>query len=171
MVKMKTNRRARSSVIAVVAAGFCLLVVGCASDGQTRKPQKPVGDITPVQVQLNVGMPFDADGNGYPDTMQALVYLFPDSRVSPFPVRSSGTFNFVMHDDTGKLMAQWVFPPEIVEKAQRNLPAGPGYSMYLRLAPGEDEIQPHSADIRVRFLTESGEEIRSTGRASVRLGG
>ncbi len=165
------NRPSRNLTVTLIATVAMLVSFGCTGNGQTRKPRKPDGDITPVQIQLNVGMPFDADGNGYADTIQALVYLFPDSRVSPFPVRNSGTFNFIMQDGSGNLVAQWVFPPEIVEQAQRNLPAGPGYSMYLRLAPGEDAIPPLSADIHVWFLTESGQEIRSTGRASVRLGG
>jgi hypothetical protein len=151
--------------------GFSMIVGGCGGNGQTRRHREASTKLPAVQAQLNIGMPFDADGNGYPDTMQALVYLFPDSRFSSIPVRAVGTFDFLMHSESGELMAQWVFPPEIVEQAARNLPAGPGYSMYLRLAPGKDVMSPNAADIRVRFLNEAGEEIRSTGRATVRLGG
>ncbi len=154
----------------------CSLLVciasGCARDGQTRRSDaSKVGDRTPVQVQLTIGLPFDSDGNGYPDTMQAIAYLFPDSRVTAIPVRASGTFEFVMHNPQNELIARWVFPPDVVARAERNLPAGPGYSMALRLTPMQDAMPPTAGDIRCQFIDENGNKIRSTGRTTVRLGG
>lgn len=154
---------------------LCILVcvsvlTGCQGDGQKRRTQ-PQGDLKAVQVQLNVGLPFDSDGNGYADTVQAMVYMFPDSRVTNIPVGVKGTFEFVMHNGIDRMMGRWIFPPDIVARAERNMAAGPGYSFYLRLSPGTDKMSPMSVDIRARFTSLDGQEIRSTGRTSVRLGG
>lgn len=153
--------------LAVIMSSVC----GCSGPQKGRKPTATREQLTPVQVQLTVGLPYDSDGNGYPDTMQAVVYLFPDSRFSDQPVRDSGTFDFVMNDPTGALAARWVFPPEIVTQAERRMPAGPAYSMYLRLAEGKDVMPPTPMDIRVQFVSVTGTQIRSSGRSSVRLGG
>lgn len=167
----------RSKLItAAVYIGACLLWLvaapGCASSGDARrKPQQPRTDLEPIQIQLTVGLPSDSDGNGYPDTIQALAYLFPDSKQSVLPVRGNGTFEFVMQDAAGDVIAHWAFPPDVVDQAARNLPAGVGYSMYLRLSPGKDVMAPSSVDIRCRFISASGQEVRGLGRASVRVGG
>jgi hypothetical protein len=160
------NRNVRLALAALLAA-----MGGCAGAQRSQRPRQPAAHLEPVQVQLTVGLPFDSDGNGYPDTMQAIAYLFPDSRLSQLPVSDTGTFDFVMQDPSGVVAARWVFPPEIVAKAERNLPAGPGYSMYLRLSPGADERPPEAMDIRVQFVSESGTKVRSNGRTTVRLGG
>lgn len=162
------------SVITLATMLTCfLLLAGCAADGQGRKPnpRDPAPDSEPpVQMQITLGLPSDSDGNGYPDTMQAVVYLFPDSRVSVLPVRTEGSFEFVMQTTAGDVAAQWVFDPQRVREATRMLPAGPGYSMFLRLTPGADVMQPTNMEIRCRFLSSDGRQIRGMG-GTVRLGG
>lgn len=151
-----------------------VVFVGCASSGSSRPQRLTVSQREPVQIHLTVGLPSDADGNGYPDTVQALAYLFPasdDSKESKLPVVAKGSFEFVMQNPAGTVIARWVFPPEIVDRAARKLPAGVGYSMYLRLAEGEDVMAPMGVDIRCRFITVEGTEVRGLGRATVRLGG
>lgn len=153
---------------------FGAVVIGCASSGDSRKPIQSRDDLEPIQVQLTVGLPSDSDGNGYPDTVQALAYLFAepdDSRGSKLPVYAHGTFEFAMQNAAGEVVAHWVFPPEQVTRAARHLQAGVGYSMYLRLAPGKDVIPPMALDIRCRFITVEGHEVRGLGRATVRFGG
>lgn len=147
---------------------------GCASSGGAHSKPSAASQRPPVQVQLTIGLPSDADGNGYPDTVQALAYLFPandNDSSSKLPVAAKGTFEFVMQNAAGTVLARWVFPPEIVDRASRHLPAGVGYSMYLRLAEGEDVMSPMGVDIRCRFITVDGVEVRGLGRATVRLGG
>ncbi|RMH12137.1 MAG: hypothetical protein D6695_07500 [Planctomycetota bacterium] len=148
------------------------LLAGCStsSERRVRNPQ-PREDLEPVQIQLTVGLPYDSDGNGYPDTVQSLVYVFPDSRESALPIRVKGTFEFAMQNAAGDVVAHWVFPPDVTDQAARFLPAGIGYSMYLRLAPGQDVMGPTSLDVRCRFVTVDGVEVRGQGRASVRFGG
>jgi len=170
-------------MVAIVNDGACRFLLSlalvavvtglpaCSGQQKGRKSNATREQLKPVQVQLTVGLPFDSDGNGYPDTMQAVVYLFPDSRFSDQPVRDEGTFDFVMNDPTGALAARWVFPPEIVAQAERRMPAGPAYSMYLRLAEGKDVMRPTPMDVRVQFVSVTGTQVRSSGRSSVRLGG
>ena len=158
------------AMIAVVVLGA--LVGGCAS-GQAKPRPKP--DMfgpqhPPVQMQLNIGMPFDTDGNGFPDTVQAVAYMFPDSNLSKLPVRVEGSFEFVMFKTNGELMANWVFPPEQVKATGRLLPAGPGYPMFLRLAPGMDVMVPTNMEVRAEFTSEAGQKIRGMG-GTVRWGG
>ncbi|MCL4222520.1 MAG: hypothetical protein KJZ65_14260 [Phycisphaerales bacterium] len=171
MIRSKFNRPP-----CPLALGLALLVGmgGCASSGGSRPKPPPVSQRPPVQIQLTVGLPSDSDGNGYPDTVQAIAYLFPandDSKESKLPVAAKGTFEFVMQNAAGTVLARWVFPPEIVDRAARRLPAGVGYSMYLRLAEGEDVMAPTGVDVRCRFITVEGVEVRGLGRATVRLGG
>lgn len=159
-----------------LALGLALLASlgGCTSTGGSRSRPSSASQRPPVQIQLTVGLPSDADGNGYPDTVQALAYLFPandDNRESKLPVAAKGSFEFVMQNAAGTVLARWVFPPDIVDRAARRLPAGVGYSMYLRLAEGEDVMAPTGVDIRCRFITVEGVEVRGLGRATVRLGG
>lgn len=169
---MKTVIEVLARYIAIAGWAFAALALaGCAGDGQRRKPDASLQDLEPVQIQLTLGLPSDSDGNGYPDTVHAMAYLFPDSRYSDQPVSDTGTFYFEMHNASGQLAAQWVFPPEIVEQAERRMPAGPAYSMYVRLAEGADRMPPSAMDIRVQFLSETGTRVRSTGRTTVRLGG
>lgn len=165
----------RLSVCLVGLLFLCAVtLVGCAASGQSRKPIQSRRQLEPIQVQLTVGLPSDSDGNGYPDTVQALAYLFPepgDSSESRLPVYADGTFEFVMQNAAGEVVARWVFPPEQVARAARHLQAGVGYSMYLRLAPGQDVMPPMGLDIRCRFITTDGHEVRGLGRATVRFGG
>lgn len=157
-------------LVAGVLAALCLS--GCAGDGAKRKPRtQPLG-LEPVQIQLTLGLPTDANGNGYPDTIHAMAYLFPDSQKGHYqPVEDKGSFYFEMRNPSGQVQAQWLFPPEIVEQAQRRTMAGVGYSMYLRLGEGADQMPPTAMDVRVEFRRVAGGSIRNTGRTTVRLGG
>ncbi|KAA0216270.1 MAG: hypothetical protein DYG94_05445 [Leptolyngbya sp. PLA3] len=171
MTRSEFNRRSAPMTIILALAGT---LWGCAASGDSRANPVPASTRPPVQVQLTVGLPSDADGNGYPDTVQALAYLFPasdDTRESKLPVAAKGSFEFVMQNAAGTVLARWVFPPDVVDRAARHLPAGVGYSMYLRLAEGEDVMAPMGVDIRCRFITADGADVRGLGRATVRLGG
>lgn len=164
----------RLHALIAAASSLSLCVAGCASSGTTRHPSAAAGQLEPIQVQLNIGLPSDSDGNGYPDTIQALAYLFPkpgDSKESKLPVHVKGTFEFAMQDPAGRVIARWIFPPDVVDDAARNLAAGVGYSMYLRLSREQDIMPPMAVDIRCRFTTLEGHQVKGLGRATVRLGG
>lgn len=169
---MRSSPRFSSLIAASGLIG--MWIVGCASSGTTHRDSAPGVKLQPIQVQLNIGLPSDSDGNGYPDTIQALAYLFPkpgDSKESKLPVHAKGTFEFAMQDPAGRVIARWIFPPDVVDDAARNLAAGVGYSMYLRLSREQDVMPPMAVDIRCRFTTLEGHQVKGLGRATVRLGG
>ncbi len=163
-------------MLSVLAGGA--LCMGCASgSGVEDRPthSRPVmksAKHKPRQLWLAVASPTDANANGYADTFQVIIYLFPDREVSAIPVWAEGSFEFVLSTPEGEAIDRWSFTPEAAERARQRLAPGPGFSFFLRLAGDQDVRDPVVANLSVTFIhAESGERLVADSAASVRLGG
>ncbi|MFG0306825.1 MAG: hypothetical protein ACF8Q5_11490 [Phycisphaerales bacterium JB040] len=157
---------------------LCLLH-GCTQTGEQRISESEAARIrrsaefsnaVPVQMLLTVGTPRDSDGNRYVDTIPIVVYLFPEASESSLPVWSRGRFEFELRSSTGDTISRWVFSEDIAAGARVSMSPGPGYSFFLRLAPGLDTRIEGRADLHGFFTHENGPVAGSNGAASVRLG-
>lgn len=158
-----------ASCVAVMLLAGCNMTNTTASGRALARPSEQVG-LRPVQIFTTLGNPTDSDGNGFPDTIPAVLYLFPDDRESHLPVWADGSFSFELRLASGELIGRWIFPSEIVEQSRRKLAPGPGFSFFLRLAPGDDAIPRTIASLRCWFSGDTGVEIAGDVM-SLRIGG
>lgn len=169
----------------VVALPLTVLGVGCSLDGPVGERSRsavparvreaprevaPLEGVDPVQILLVRGTPTDSDSDGYPDTIPALVYLFPDSEASALPVWAEGEFEFRLIDSDQRPVANWVFPPDMAEQSKRTLQPGPAYSFFLRLGGEDDKMEPVTLELSAVFRSSTGRRVTSQGSAAVRLG-
>jgi len=163
----------------VAAASLSLLwIAGCASvpdDGSSIAPaREPMVSAShePRQLWLAVATPTDSNANGFADTFQVIVYLFPDREISAIPVWAEGMFEFVLTGPEGDPIDRWTFGLDPTERARQRLAPGPGFSFFLRLAEESDVREPVIATLTASFMAaESGQRLTGNGAASVRLGG
>ncbi len=130
------------------------------------------GRNAPQQLWLAVASPTDSNSNGYADTFQVIVYLFPDREISAIPVWADGRFDFVLQSPDGEAIDRWVFGNVATERSRQRLAPGPGHSFFLRLSEGLDVREPIVASLRASFTpADDGPQLTGNGAASVRLGG
>lgn len=125
----------------------------------------------PVQMFLSVGTPTDSDGNRLPDTIPALVYLFPDEAISKLPVWAAGEFRFLLRYPDGTEIGRWTYPADIAKNAERTMGPGPAYSFILRLGPGEDRIRSAVVELWGEFVGADGHKARVSSPVIIRMGG
>lgn len=174
----KTGRAPALCVGLALVAGVLLAACAPATrvDGtgpgerSVERPRAAVSDLEPVQMLMSRGTPTDSDGNGFPDTIPVVVYLFPDARESDLPIWSMGAFRFEISSADGRPVGRWEFGDALAERARVRLAPGPGYSFFLRLGPGEDRLPPINAELRASFVHESGRVLDTSGAATLRLG-
>ena len=184
---MTRNGKTRTKHALAGALIGALLAGGCSLDGPTssskrssnatpRMPKpaprevEPVEGAQPVQILLVRGTPTDSDADGYPDTIPALVYLFPDPTVSAMSVWAEGEFEFRLLDGNQRPVANWVFPRDKTASARRKLQPGPAYSFFLRLGGEDDRMPAQTLELSAVFRSDSGRRVSSQGSAAVRMG-
>lgn len=154
---------------------------GCSLDGPTSATGSRVreaprasrignSNAEPVQVFLSRGTPTDSDADGFADTIPVIVYLFPLAADSQVPVWAAGEFEFRLLDQNQRLVARWVFPPDVALESRKRLPPGPAYSFFLRLGADADQMPRQSLELSGVFRSESGRMVTSQGSAAVSLG-
>ena len=178
---MTRNGKTRTKHALAGALIGALLAGGCSLDGPTssnkrssnatpRMPKpaprevEPVEGAQPVQILLVRGTPTDSDADGYPDTIPALVYLFPDPTVSAMSVWAEGEFEFRLLDGNQRPVANWVFPRDKTASARRKLQPGPAYSFFLRLGGRTTACRPRRSSCRRFFGPIRGGGYRARGR-------
>ena len=164
--------------LSVLMCAGVLALCGCATVPDepparaARAPAMSGATHEPRQLWLAVASPTDANANGYADTFQVIVYLFPDREVSAIPVWAVGSFEFELTDPEGEPIDRWYFGVQASERARQRLAPGPGYSFFLRLAGDSDVREPVVASLTGTFVSDrTGERLPGSGAASVRLGG
>lgn len=162
-----------------LALSVCVvLLAGCATvpdDGPAPSKPRPAMESSehePRQLWLAVASPTDSNANGYADTFQVIVYLFPDREVSAIPIWAEGSFEFELTTPDGEPIDRWYFGVEATERARQRLAPGPGFSFFLRLAEESDVRDPVAASLTAAFVSDrTGQRLAGNGAASVRLGG
>lgn len=149
-------------------------VTAGAGSGPTKPtrpaPARPAG-LLPERMVVSTAGVRDTDGNGYPDTVLVIAYLFGDSSKYELPIQHPGEFAFRITSREGERIGQWNFTAEqSAESAQQFFP-GPGYAFGLRLRAGVDQRAQTEALIEARYRdAKDKREVRSNGVTEVVLG-
>jgi hypothetical protein len=173
-----TRRPARAAPGLILAC--MLLAPGCVTQTRpspperdrpkVKRPARP-GNVEPEQMMLSAGVMQDNDGNGFPDTIPVVIYLFGDSDRYALPIEEEGSFEFILTAPDGDRLGRWVFPEDDSAEAVSDSPAGVCYRFALRMAPGRDRMKAQPASLRAIFTdARTGERVRSQGAATIRVG-
>lgn len=138
-----------------------------ATPRQSRGASTPPKD-EPVEIMLIVGDLKDTDGNGFNDSLTAVVYLF--SRSTAEPIWAEGAFSFAAVLPNGEVLADWYITPDQAAGLKQRLNPGPAYVFGLVLAEDADEFPRTEVNVFASFTTLSGREVRSRGPVTVMLG-
>ena len=169
-----------------LSAAVAMFILGCRTTnveyGSVRplppdpKPAKPVpsGANANAMALAVEGKPADTDGNGYPDTIVASMYLFSLPHASP--MFEDGTFVFTLQrdgnadaDDSHPL-GQWRLDVNEVQRGRTIY--GPTHLVRLSLLEiGSDRFPLMSANLQCRFEpADGGDAISPRGVHWVQLG-
>jgi hypothetical protein len=138
----------------LVMTTACL--VGCGST-TTRSGEPQVttraaasnDEPTVRRVVLMAARPRDRDGDRSPDQYPVMVLLFGRSEL---PVHAAGTLIGELRLESGDVVRRWVVPPESLQQAARDFPAGPGYELGFQLELDADRRAREPADLVVWFV-------------------
>ncbi len=120
---------------------------------------------------LTAGVPSDADGNAFPDTIPVTVYLFGDGSRYQLPLAERGEFEFLISTREGQEIGRWIFPEAETASAMGDSPAGVCYRFALRLGPGRDRFRSVPVSLRAIFTrAKTGQRVVSPSAATMRLG-
>lgn len=156
------------------------LLVGCVQvegppERRTRELPTQVEPGTPIQTVVLSAAPFveDQDSNGFPDTINASVFLFPDQRASPLPVHAEGSIQFSLTHDTNteRVLAEWTFShTELISRAAR-VDVGAVYVFQLNLnMVSTDRIPRQGASLTARFEGPGNQQPVSSSPITVVVG-
>ena len=165
-----------SMVVTVLGAP---LLTGCVTEGPPPRPRpeprtipEPPG-LQPALLLLHANpFPTDADGNGFADTLTVSVFLFPPENEFPIPIHADGVFAFTLRDDEERLLAEWEFEGERVERAKVRPLTGPGYIFDLDINEvATDRIGVNNVALRAQWKGPAGNLVEVRGPTIVREGG
>lgn len=153
----------QAKTIAGAALIVAALLAGCMVEekrsGPRPTPRQPEG-VIPDRIVISAELPRDTDGNGYPDTTAASVFVF-DSRYSLASLKVPGTFEFTLTATGGRKLATWSFNEEQTEAAARPAPAGPMYMFELSLlGQASDRMAQTEAELVGVFTPVGGAPVR-----------
>ncbi len=170
MARSATTTLAASLAVCACTLGGCVTAQGDPAPARAAEPA-PSSDAAPTQVLIAADSNLtDSNANGYPDTFQVVVYLFPASDVSAQPVWADGGFEFTLSGRDGGLIERWWFSPEMAAEARVRTPVGRAQSFFLRFGGDRDRMPQTVADLRCRFLGSEGRILEAGGATSVRIG-
>lgn len=171
----------RSSTVPAFGAAIFLssLLTGCVADGP-QPPPRP----EPREVRIPAGLevhklviaadqyPVDIDSNGYVDTFNVYVFLFPRPDKFDLPIFVDGTMKFELLDEDERPVVEWVFSQEQVRQARTRPLPGPSHQFQLSLidAAGTDRFRAARTQLRVTFTPVDRDPVVANGRPTVTIG-
>jgi len=138
------------------------MLIGCVSDEPTRPGDAPQGT-EPVRLILALQARLvDYDGDVYPDTAIASVYLMGNWPQSLAP---KGRAEFTLYSAQDEVLGVWSFTEQETREALRDGVVGPGYFFPLRITEFVDDKMPEtSLKIGAKFTTADGTVLESPGK-------
>ena len=129
--------------------------------------EDPLARVIPRRLVVLVALPEDRDGNGFPDQLPVILYLFGNDELPTF---ASGTLRATLRTADEEIIRQWAIPSDALQQGARQFPAGPGYQLGLQLEPGQDRMPRIPADLIVQFEPTAAPSQVVGGLASLHLG-
>ena len=164
--------------LATIAVAGCRTTVISTSDGRPMPPEPRPAPEVPADAEVNAMAMFvstkamDSNGNGYPDVINAEVFLF--SKPHPSPMYEEGRFIFALYPvgenipDDPPIIAAWHMGAEAVRDARFETTMMKGHAFRLCmldadiLAPFGDRYPLMSANLQCRFEPSTGTEAVET---------
>ncbi len=152
---------------------------GCVADGP-QPPPRP----EPREVQIPTGLevhrlviaadqyPVDIDSNGFVDTFNVYVFLFPRPDQFDLPIFADGSMTFELLDEREQPVVEWKFTEQQVRQARTRPLPGPSHQFQLSLieGAGTDRFRASRTQLRVTFTPLDGEPVVANGRPTVAIG-
>lgn len=135
---------------------------GCVKErrgvGDAPKDTEPVRIILGVQARL-----VDYDGDVYPDTAIASVYIMGNWPQSLAPPGAEAMFALYSAED--ELLGEWTFGAQETRAALRDGVVGPGYFFPLKITDFIDDKMPETTlKIDATFTLKDGRTLRAPGK-------
>jgi hypothetical protein len=173
---LKLSQR-RTHLIALASIPLIGLAA-CVSDGpqppdrpQPRQIATPSGLSVHTVVLAADQYPADSDNNGFVDTFNVNVFLFPRSDEFPLPIHVDGTMSFELLDSDERPIVEWVFTEEQVRQVRTRPLPGPSHQFQLSLLEkGNDRYRPTRTQLRATFNPADGDPVVANGRPTVNIG-
>jgi len=151
---------------------------GCVTDGpQPPERRQPRQIATPAGLKVHTVVlaadqyPVDTDNNGFVDTFNVNVFLFPRSDQFPLPIHVDGTMTFELLDGDERPIVEWFFTEEQVRQMRTRPLPGPSHQFQLSLLEkGSDRFRPTRTQLRVTFNPVDGDPVVANGRPTVNIG-
>jgi len=165
-------------VLAVFLALTGSTLPACVSDGPQPPPRPqprtidiPEGLTVHTVVLAADQYPVDSDNNGFVDTFNVNVFLFPRSDRFPLPIHVDGRMLFELLDQEENVVVFWEFPRDEVRQARTRPLPGPSHQFQLSLLRvGTDRYRATRTQLRATFIPTEGEPVVANGRPTVNIG-
>lgn len=148
-------------------------LAGCTTSGGPSAgiTSPPPDDLTPIHLTLALmGDVEDTDGNRFPDTITAMVWVQGNH---PINITPPGAFTFRLFADDDVEVVRWEITEEMAQAAvaDRKL-VGPSFLFRLNIRDqlSTDKMQPISLGLSATFVPIIGDPISSGGRMYVQFG-
>ena len=114
----------------------------------------------------------DVDSNGFVDTFNVYVFLFPRPDQFDLPTFVDGTMTFELLDERERPLVEWLFTVQQVRQARTRPLPGPSHQFQLSLldAAGTDRYRATRTQMRVTFIPVDGTPVVANGRPTVTIG-
>lgn len=170
--------RIRPGICAFLLLVVLTALVACVSDGPQPPPrQQPRSIDIPAGLSVHTVVlaadqyPVDSDNNGFVDTFNVNVFLFPRSDQFPLPIHVDGRMLFELLDQNEKVVVFWEFEQDQVRQARTRPLPGPSHQFQLSLLRvGTDRYRATRTQLRATFIPVDGEPVVANGRPTVNIG-
>ncbi len=141
-----------------------------------RQPPEAPAHVKADRMVFTIGSkPDDANNNGFPDAIQASVWLF--SSTHPIAIQQDGAFVFELFsqgtsNSSSKPIASWRVDPNSPQRQLASTFAGPSYHFNLSLIDaGGDRLPLERADMICRFEpADSSTLVQCDGVRTIQIG-
>lgn len=161
----------RRRMVLPVLPLLCTLLAGCVAEQQRKRPPHPPTTERISLVTITLHAILDEDHNGYPDTLNIIVYLWDDRY--PLPLWSDGSVVFELRNQAQEPIAEWEVPAEVLRTTRRRDQVGAAHVLSLDLRQATtDQLPAQTGLLAGRFLPSApGDPASTIEPLAVRIGG
>ncbi|MBK7406064.1 MAG: hypothetical protein IPJ41_16000 [Phycisphaerales bacterium] len=147
------------------------LLAGCVAEQTHKRPPSPPSQARISLVTITLHAILDEDHNGYPDTLNVIVYLWDDRY--PLPLWADGSMTFELRNPADEPIAEWEVPAEVLRATKRRDQVGAAHVLSLDLRQATtDQLPAETGMLTGRFVPSGhGEPATTIEPLAIRIGG
>lgn len=181
-MSIQSTRPANAArLVATAAALLPLTLAACVQvEGPPdRSPRNLQAQVSPDAQVANILLSVerflgDTNRNGYPDTINASVFLFPTQDQPPVPIHAEGSLVFELSTATTppRRIARWTLNPAELNAARARVSVGPVYVIELDInAVTSDRIPRQNATLTASFIASQAAPEVTSSPITIFIGG